>query len=294
VVRRTVDLDETAAAQLAEDLAAGDWTVNPSEAFLRDDVDAVVIATPHDTHVELVADAARAGKHVFATKPLALRYPDAQRVGEVVAESGVVGCVGFAFRAAPAVQTARQHIPRPLAITLHAVVDPLAEGWPGEASQGGVLAHVGSHAIDLACHLAASPPVRVHALGGRYARRAGLPDTYAATLRFASQAVAQLIVGEFGRSSRFSSWWGTVSDGTREASLWNDLRSVRVMAEGQSVASVLDGPPETANHARLLGSFVQAVRAGKSAPASIEDGVRAVRVADAIYESIATKQPVDL
>ena len=294
VIRRLVDIEEAAAARLGRELATDDRSVDANDAFLRDDIDAVIIATPHDTHAELVTAAAQAGKHVFVEKPLALRHPDAERVREVVAESGVVCCVDFAFRAAPAVRIVKTRLPRPTAITLHAAVDALTDTWPGEAGQGGVLAYAGSHSIDLACHLAASRAVRVHAVGGRYARRAGLPDTYAATLRFASRAVAQVIVGEFGRSARLSSWWGSVTDGTQVASLWNDLRHARVTAGGRTVAEVLDAPPEAANHAAMLRSFVQAIRGSEPALAGIEDGVRAVRLADAIYESIAIGRSVDL
>ena len=50
-------------------------TTDPDEVLQSPDVDAVVIATRHDTHAEYVTRALAAGKHVFVEKPLALTRP---------------------------------------------------------------------------------------------------------------------------------------------------------------------------------------------------------------------------
>ena len=45
-------------------------TTDPEELCRREDVDAVVIATPNDTHRPIAVAAAKAGKHVMCEKPL--------------------------------------------------------------------------------------------------------------------------------------------------------------------------------------------------------------------------------
>ena len=47
------------------------------------DIDAVVIATPAETHFDLAKSALQAGKHVFVEKPLALIVSEAQIVNSL-------------------------------------------------------------------------------------------------------------------------------------------------------------------------------------------------------------------
>src|SRR5215472_12462641 len=49
-------------------------------AISRDDVDAVIIASPHSTHVEQAVTAAGRGKHVYAEKPLARTVADCDAI----------------------------------------------------------------------------------------------------------------------------------------------------------------------------------------------------------------------
>ncbi|GAA3338678.1 hypothetical protein GCM10020358_19590 [Amorphoplanes nipponensis] len=53
-------------------------------------VDAVVIAAPARLHADLVVAAARAGKHVFCEKPMALSLADADRAIAAARDAGVV------------------------------------------------------------------------------------------------------------------------------------------------------------------------------------------------------------
>ena len=46
------------------------------ELLAADDIDAIVLATPHSQHTEQVIAAAQAGKHVFVEKPFALTRAD--------------------------------------------------------------------------------------------------------------------------------------------------------------------------------------------------------------------------
>ncbi|MGH7659316.1 MAG: Gfo/Idh/MocA family protein, partial [Vulcanimicrobiaceae bacterium] len=64
------------------------------EELLTMPVDAVVIATPAQTHAALALKAIDAGKHVFVEKPLALTVEDAQSVAEAARQRGVKVFVG--------------------------------------------------------------------------------------------------------------------------------------------------------------------------------------------------------
>ena len=72
------------------------------------DVEVVVVATPHDTHEELVVQALTAGRHVWCEKPLALTAAGLDAVESAWRSSGRQLMVGFNRRWSPAVQAAQQ------------------------------------------------------------------------------------------------------------------------------------------------------------------------------------------
>jgi predicted dehydrogenase len=65
-------------------------TTDHEVAMDRDDVDAVVIATPDHWHAHQILDAARRRKHIYCEKPLTLTLREAQLVIPAVREAGVV------------------------------------------------------------------------------------------------------------------------------------------------------------------------------------------------------------
>jgi inositol 2-dehydrogenase len=77
------------------------WTADADEVLGDPAVDAVAVATPTATHADLVVRAARAGKHVFCEKPIALDRPTTVRTVEDVAATGVKFQVGFHRRYDP-------------------------------------------------------------------------------------------------------------------------------------------------------------------------------------------------
>ncbi len=293
-IRRCIDLDAESATALSAELGVDDWSVEANDALLRDDIDAVLIATRPDSHADLTIAAAEAGKHSMVEAPLALRSADADRASRAVRAAGTTCSVGFMRRVAPAVRDVKMRIPRPLTITLHATVDPLVDEWQGDAAQGGVLAYVGTHALDLARHLAVSRPARIQAVGGRFTRKAGLGDTFAATVDFANGAIAQLVIGEIGTSERLSGWWGTINDGKSAADMWQGLERARITTIGRPMVDVNEQPAPGAADVAMLRSFVAAID-GRGRPiADVDDGAWAVRMADAIYESMGLRRAVDL
>lgn len=73
-----------------------------------DDLDAVVLATPHSKHREQIEAAAAAGKHVFVEKPITLTKADAEAAIAACRDAGVVCAVGFNRRFHPAIEDAKK------------------------------------------------------------------------------------------------------------------------------------------------------------------------------------------
>jgi predicted dehydrogenase len=81
-----------------------------SDVLTDETIDAVIIATPPETHLELAAEALAAGKHALVEKPLALTADDCRTLGAQALDAGLILMVGHTFRFSPAVQHVRQLI----------------------------------------------------------------------------------------------------------------------------------------------------------------------------------------
>ena len=98
------------AALLAAQLGAA---VSTPEAVLADaSIDAVVIASPTDTHSELIHRAAAAGKHIFCEKPVDLSVPRAAECAAAVKAAGVACMIGFQRRFDPTFAEAQARLAR--------------------------------------------------------------------------------------------------------------------------------------------------------------------------------------
>jgi len=155
---RNRDGVEQAAAQFGWETAVTDWR----ELVSRDDIDIVDINAPSDAHKEIAVAAARAGKHVFCEKPLALTLADAREMLQAAEEAGVKHMVCFNYRFAPAVQLAKKLVQEGrLGRIYHFrawflqdwIVDPdFPLVWRLDKTIAGSGAHgdLGAHLIDLA------------------------------------------------------------------------------------------------------------------------------------------------
>ncbi|MDA8253838.1 MAG: Gfo/Idh/MocA family oxidoreductase [Rhodospirillales bacterium] len=76
-----------------------------ADVLRRDDVEAVLLATPHQLHDGQIADAAAAGKHIFCEKPLSLTYEGARRSVELCRGKGLVLGIGHERRFEPPVSS---------------------------------------------------------------------------------------------------------------------------------------------------------------------------------------------
>jgi predicted dehydrogenase len=69
------EVAEAFAAKWEAEASYGDY----HQLLAREDVEAVIVATHHDTHAAIAVDALEAGKHVLVQKPLTTRLEDADR-----------------------------------------------------------------------------------------------------------------------------------------------------------------------------------------------------------------------
>lgn len=80
------------------------------DAFLDQDIDAVILSTPTQLHCAQSVQAMRAGKHTFSEIPMADSLADAEQMNAVQQETGVIGMVGHVRRFNPSHQWIKQKI----------------------------------------------------------------------------------------------------------------------------------------------------------------------------------------
>lgn len=172
-------------------------TTDVNRVFEDPQIDAVVIATRHDTHARFVVAALHAGKHVFVEKPLALSHDELADVSAAwqAAQAGgrCILAVGYNRRFSPLTQRALTLLravpePRAVMITVNAGAVP-ADHWTRDpAAGGGRIIGEACHFVDLALCLTGAA-VTSHSVSflGRAAA-----DSAALTLRFANGSIATI------------------------------------------------------------------------------------------------------
>jgi predicted dehydrogenase len=106
VCTRSEDKVRAFAEQWGYESYETDWRA----VIARDDIDAVDICTPNDTHAEIAIAAAAAGKMILCEKPLSRTLAEGQQMVEALEQAGVPNTVWYNYRRLPAVTLAKQLI----------------------------------------------------------------------------------------------------------------------------------------------------------------------------------------
>ncbi len=189
------------ATAAASRFGAGLASTDAIELIASPDVDAVVIATRHDTHAELTAASLKAGKHVFVEKPLALDAEQLETVTVHAAGSSGTLMVGFNRRFAPLAVRLRDALGGrgPLVMTYRVSAGRLpASHWTHDPAVGGgrIVGEV-CHFVDLLAFLSGGRPEQVTAVavgGGSEPRQ----DNVAATITFSDGSIGQIVYSALG------------------------------------------------------------------------------------------------
>jgi myo-inositol 2-dehydrogenase/D-chiro-inositol 1-dehydrogenase len=190
------DPDAARAAALASEF--GTTTFSQVEAALASgDVDAIIVGSSSDTHLDLVRCAAQQGVHVFCEKPLALTAADIAAAITACEDAGVILQVGFNRRFDPNVaeisgSVRSGRIGKPLSIRIVSR-DPAPPSREFLRRSGGLFHDMAIHDFDLASYILGEEVIEVMAIGGclidpMFAEE-GDVDVATTTLRFASGAL---------------------------------------------------------------------------------------------------------
>ncbi|MCC6445259.1 MAG: Gfo/Idh/MocA family oxidoreductase [Armatimonadetes bacterium] len=294
------DAVEERARKFLADFGGEYATGDASRLFADASLDGVLIQTGERHHPALGIAAARAGKHIFMEKPIAVTVEEALELENEVRKASVKYLIGLCNRLAPAVLRAKELLPDPW-ITFGQCTDTVS----GQAC----------HNLDLIVHqFHDAPLVSVYATGGHYYGLDGhLPaDSFIATLRFADGSQACYI--QHGRAynalmSKYSfQLFGQdkcvyLSKRFKECHLSTALAApdFSTIFSGPDFSSPdakshfkdVRGPHGYMGHYDELAALCQAIRQDTDPPMTVEHGRHVLQVEKAIFESVTTGQIVD-
>ena len=295
-LQAVVDVRESAAEAFRSDFGGKYHTVDPERVFEDPDVDAVIIATHHDSHTPLALAAAAARKHILLEKPVALTVEECRAIRDGVQRAGIVCSVNFKFRFAPAVMRVRETIPRPILIVGQLAMERMpTDLWVRDPVRGGgLLLATACHAIDMVCHLSGSEPVRIYAEGMPQQPRDGCDlDAAAATVRFANGSIAVLAAADAGENPYTGKWLHQVFDGTRSAVLYDHFRQARFSGV-DPVHYVTEDERRADGTYGVLENFIESIRTGRRPAVTLDDGLRATLLAIQLLESVSSAVPKEV
>ena len=300
-----VDPNTDAAAKVRE-ISNGASSYPSPEALLNSDqVDAVLVATPHHLLQPYALLAIQANKHVLAEKPIALNASQARELEAAVAKQGVTFMSGYSFRYFDHPAQARQLLADGVigniqTISAGMIRPGLRSGWASDpAAGGGMLGFFGCHIVDRVLWFLEDEPVEVFA-EVRYHPDSGVDLTSIFQVRFAGGATAQFnVCGEANGPFDFAHICGDAGymylavENFPQYSLTVSSTIIEEYAASKIYRSDLGR--EAAILKKMvaeLNDFARTIRRGCHSPITVEDGRKVLEILDAVIRSGKTGRPV--
>jgi myo-inositol 2-dehydrogenase/D-chiro-inositol 1-dehydrogenase len=301
-LKYVVDVNAAASGELAQKYGA--QVGGAEQAFADASVKAVVIGSSTDTHAELIRRAAAAKKAIFCEKPVDLDLARARECAKAVADSGVICLIGFQRRYDPTFAALKERLaageigePEMLVVTSR---DPGAPPVDYVKVSGGIFKDMLIHDFDIFRWILADEAASVYATGSCLVdpaiAAAGDIDSTAVTIRTKKGRLALINTSRraaYGYDQRFEVLG---SKGMLQA---GNHAPTEVTAS--TAASVSRDKPEhffleryAKAYASEMAHFLDALANGTAVRTSIDDGVKALELAEAATISWREKRIVEL
>jgi predicted dehydrogenase len=259
-------------------------------------IDLVVIATRHHEHADQVVKSIEAGKHVFVEKPLALTWPELDRVVDAyrAAERRALLLVGFNRRFAPALTAvkglvASRRAPLIISYRLNAGYLP-ADHWVHGPQGGGRNIGEACHMYDVFRFLAGAPARSIQAMpidpgSVPYQRN----ENFSATIGYEDGSLGQLVYTSLGPKSGLGKERIEVfCDG--ETYVVDDFKRLIKSSDG---AVLWQSNEVDKGHFEELSRFGDAIASGGESPIPFEELIETSAVALEIEDLLVGRAAAD-
>jgi myo-inositol 2-dehydrogenase/D-chiro-inositol 1-dehydrogenase len=270
-----------------------------AEAALSAGIDAVLIASSTDTHVDLIVAAAQAGKAVFCEKPIDLSLQRVEQCWEQVRDCGVPIQIGFNRRYDASHRGVRDRVAGGEIGDLHQVIITSRDPAPPPLSyvrvSGGLFRDMMIHDFDLARFVLGEEPVSLTAVGSvritPELSEIGDIDTAMVVMTTASGVQCHINNSRqavYGYDQRLEAH-GSAGMVCSNNHLQDQVRLFSAASAGAPAPLqrfFIDR--YTAAYQDQLADFIDAVATGRPPSVTFEDGHRAIILAEAASQSLAT------
>jgi UDP-N-acetyl-2-amino-2-deoxyglucuronate dehydrogenase len=284
----------------------------PDALFVRDDIDAVVIATPVPSHRPLVEAAARGAKHVLVEKPMTGTRADADAMVAAADAAGVrLGVVSqHRFRGAPMAARTAIDAGRIGRIRMVRVFGPNAgwdipaDAWASDRAQVSPYMDWGAHACDIVRWLTGSEAALAFAQFATYTEVPPADQSSMAYYTLADGVMVQIwLTYELPEPSLGSAMQLLItgSDGIIELDSYG---MVRLGTPGSGWSTIFeqpvfdpldpDDPVRLQAYASQLRDLIEAIAEGRDPAVSGREGALTTSMLEAAERSAASGQTVRL
>jgi 4-carboxy-2-hydroxymuconate semialdehyde dehydrogenase (EC 1.1.1.-) len=272
---------------VAEKYGVANAVVGFDAVLERDDVDAVILATPTGLHAVQTQAALAAGKHVQVEIPLADSLADAEATLAAAEASDLVAMVGHTRRFNPSHQLVHNRIEAgEFAVQQMDVqtyffrrTNTNAKGEPRSWTDH-LLWHHAAHTVDLFAYQA-GPIVQANAIQGPIHPELGIAMDMSIQLKSESGAICTLSLS-FNNDGPFGTFFRYIGDTETYIARYDDLYNGRDEHIDVSKAAVSMNGIELQDR-----EFVAAIREGREPNSSIRQVIDCYRVLGALEEQLA-------
>jgi len=269
--------------------------------LLKEDIQAVVVCSENAHHKQMAVEAAEAGKHILCEKPIATTLEDGQAIVAACQKNGVKLQMAFPCRFHPAVAKAKQMLEQKAIGQVLAINCTNRGRMPGGwfvdrklAGGGAVMDHT-VHVVDLLRWMFKTEVARVYAEIDTRFHPLEVDDCGILSLTLQNGIFATLDASWSRPVNSFPTW----GDVTMEFTGTQGILTLNTFAQNLSLYSEKQGKVQWINWGGnmdlgLIKDWVDAVATEKAPSVSGEDGLKALEVALAAYESAAGKRVVQL
>jgi predicted dehydrogenase len=258
-------------------------------------VDAVTVAVPTESHVDVSLPFIERGVAVLVEKPLAASLADADRLIAAAERRGVLLAAGHTERFNPAVAAALPLVSSPRFVEVHRLGT-----FPERSLDIDVIFDLMIHDLDLLLASVRSEVTSVEAVGVHVLTPR--TDIANARLRFASGCIANLTASRISRDrvrkARFFQHdsYVSIDFASQDVEVFRLVRETSSSGDGVAGRPVIEGGkldvPRDEPLRRELADFVDAIRTGRPAGVTARQGREALALATRIAEQMESANPL--